>query len=176
MGYTGGEQGSPTYTAIGDHSEAFQLDFDPRQISYVKLLELVWEGHVATQRATSKQYQPAIFFHDDAQKEQAEKSRAARAAKLELAVDAIITPILPATTFTLAEDYHQKYSLQNEPTLAADLRRHYPTAKELIASTAAARVNGYLAFKGSKEQLLEEIDTLGLSAAGRAKLLEKRGL
>ncbi|MBW2732729.1 MAG: hypothetical protein JRH20_10085, partial [Deltaproteobacteria bacterium] len=58
----------------------------------------------------------------------------------------------------------------------ADFKHHYPSVAALIGSTGAARVNGYLAFKGSDEQLLQEIDLLGLSAAGRARLLEKRGI
>jgi hypothetical protein len=72
----------------------------------------------------------------------------------------------------MAEDYHQKYSLRQTRDLLQEFTTIYPAEADLVASTAAARMNGYLAGHGSREQLQGEIDRLGLSPAGRTRLLE----
>ena len=75
------------------------------------------------------------------------------------------TAILPASGFTLAEDYHQKYYLQQTPRLLQELSQYYPEARDLAGSIAAARLNGYVAGFGSATQLKEELPELGLSPA-----------
>lgn len=175
MGYAGGVAPSPTYHRIGDHSEAFQLDFDPAQISYEQLLTLVWQGHSPTSTSWSRQYRPAIFFHDAEQQRAATTSAVKHARALGIAREKIVTPIEALTSFTRAEDYHQKHDLQGQPRLATELRRYYPRMRDFVDSTAAARLNGYLARRGSKTQLLAELDALGLSARGRSLLLSLRG-
>lgn len=175
MGYAGGVAPKPTYQRIGDHSEAFQLDFDSAQISYAQLLALVWQGHSPTSTSWSRQYRSAIFFHDAAQKRVAEASAVALARSLGVAREKIVTPIEALTSFTRAEDYHQKHDLQGQPRLAAELRRYYPQMRDFVDSTAAARLNGYLARHGSQAQLRAELEGLGLSDTGRRLLLSLRG-
>ncbi len=118
-GYTGGTMPNPTYKAVcgGDtgHAEVIQIEFDPAQISYDQLLDIFWEAHDATtmnrQGADSgTQYRSAIFYHDDAQKAAALKSKAAAAKKFK---DPIVTEISPLPKFYPAEEYHQDYFRKN---------------------------------------------------------------
>jgi peptide-methionine (S)-S-oxide reductase len=109
-----------------------------------------------------------IFYHDDNQKRLAEESKARMAAKTGGQVH---TAILPATEFTLAEDYHQKYYLRQVPGLWRELSHFYPDLKSSVNSTAGARMNGYVAGYGSVVQLEEELPGLGLSPEAGQQLL-----
>jgi len=84
----------------------------------------------------------------------------------------IYAEIVPAGTFTLAEDYHQKYYLRGDSTLMAELSAIYPRDADFIASTAAARLNGFLGGHGGAERLREDLPRLGLSEAGQRHLLD----
>jgi hypothetical protein len=66
--------------------------------------------------------------------------------------------------FHLAEDYHQKYVLQANPEVAEELRAYYPDIARFTASTAAARLNGYLGGHGTLKQLNGELASFGLSS------------
>ena len=166
MGYTGGRTPSPTYHDLGDHTESFQVEFDPRVISYRALLELFWSGHHPGRRGWSAQYKAALFFHDTAQQCIAEETRNALLERY----GKVYTELLPHERFHLAEDYHQKYWLQNHTGLAREYATHFPRLADFVRSTATARVNGYLGGHGSARQLEQEIESLGLSAAGREAL------
>lgn len=163
MGYTGGTLKDPTYRKLGDHTESFQVDFDPAKISYERLLEIFWSSHNPCAGSYSRQYMSAIFVHDDGQRKAAEASREKVAAK----AGAVKTPILKLEKFYLAEDYHQKYELRNNGTLMREFAAIYPNDADFVNSTAAARVNAYLGGSGTKERLEKEIDRLGLSETGR---------
>jgi len=169
VGYAGGRKAHPTYEDLGDHTESIQIDFDPTKIPYEKLLDVFWANHNPTHAAYSRQYASLIFVHSAEQRRLAlaskEREEARRKAK-------IVTEILPATGFTLAEGYHQKYYLRGERELLGEFAAMFGSTAEFVNSTAAARVNGYLGGNGSMEQLREEIDKLGLSPAGRERLLE----
>ena len=169
VGYAGGTKEDPTYYSLGDHSETIQIDYDPTQISYQELLDVFWASHSPTSRPYSRQYMSIIFFHSDEQKRLAEESRDREAAKAE---DKIFTEIVPFSEFYLAEDYHQKYRLQQEPDLMAEFNAIYPTLKDFVDSTAAARVNGYVGGNSTLEALQAELEGLGLSPAGSKRLLE----
>jgi peptide-methionine (S)-S-oxide reductase len=97
------------------------------------------------------------------------KTRGQVAARLQCPV---YTEILPAGKFYLAEGYHQKYYLRQMPDLLAEFGAIYPTPKALVASTAAARVNGYIAGYGSLAELQADLDNLGLSATARQRLVD----
>jgi peptide-methionine (S)-S-oxide reductase len=71
----------------------------------------------------------------------------------------------------LAEDYHQKYRLQQDRLLLKEFRTLYPERQPFVDSTAAARVNGYLGGHGKAAEVEAEIGQLGLSLAGQERLL-----
>jgi peptide-methionine (S)-S-oxide reductase len=170
VGYTGGTKTNPTYHDLGDHTETIQIDFDPTQVSYRELLDIFWNSHSPITRAFSKQYSSIIFYHNVEQKRLAIETRDREAAKIQAA---IYTEIVPFSHFYIAEYYHQKYMLQLEPSLIKEFELMYPLPSDLIDSTAAARVNGYLGGHGSHKGLQVEIHDLGLSQPARTKLLNR---
>ena len=120
-GYIGGHKQNPTYdevsAGITGHTEAVEVAFDPRKVSYEQLLEVFWKNHDPT--ADNRQfcdvgthYRPAIFWHDEAQRKAAEASRAV-IEKTKKFPQRIVTPIERATRFWPAESYHQDYHLKN---------------------------------------------------------------
>ncbi len=112
-------------------------------------------------------------MHGEAQERVAEasKRRVAEAKTSRWFNRTIQTELLPAERFYLAEDYHQKYYLQNSPRLWGDILASYrDDTMGWINSTAAARLNGYIAGYASAGQLEEEIDRLGLSEPARTFL------
>lgn len=169
MGYSGGTKVNPTYRGLGDHSESIQIDYDPSQISYEKLLEIFWSSHNPTLRTWSTQYKAAIFYHNEDQKRLAFQTREYESSKRN---SKIVTEILPATDFYVAETYHQKYRLQQHRELMKEFRSMYPSEGDFVNSTAAARVNGYLDGYGTVDSLQEELNGLGLSPEQSKKLLD----
>ena len=113
-----------------------------------------------------------VFYHGERQQALALKTRDQVAARMQGPVS---TEILPAGPFTLAEGYHQKYYLRQRPDLLAEFEAIYPTPEALAGSTAAARVNGYLAGYGAPADLQTELDGLGLSPNSQQKLAELLG-
>jgi methionine-S-sulfoxide reductase len=168
VGYAGGTSANPDYGHIGDHTETVQVDYDPARISYTELLAVFWQSHAPTGRAWSQQYRNAVFYNDESQRRQALESKAALEQKLGKPVQ---TEIVPLRSFTWAEDYHQKYLLKSEHDLVRELQCIYPRQRDFDNSTAVARINGYAGGKGSREQLIREIDQLGLSERGRKLLM-----
>jgi len=118
VGYTGGHMKSPTYQDVcrdrTGHAEAIEIEFDPKIVSYEDLLSVFWRIHNPTTPDrqgfdVGSQYRSVIFFHDEAQKEAAEKSMEAFQQDKKLLGKKIVTEILPAKEFYAAEDYHQQY-------------------------------------------------------------------
>ena len=75
--------------------------------------------------------------------------------------------------FTLAELYHQKYYLQSNKFLMDEFLNSSSAVEDIIDSTTAARINGYIAGYGNSEDLKAEIDSYGLSEAGKQYLLKR---
>ena len=167
VGYAGGKTADPTYSRMGDHTETVQVDFDPDRISYERLLDIFWKEHDPGSRMVSRQYMNAVFYHDDAQKQAANRSKERLSAETGRVVR---TSIVPVRTFTLAEDYHQKYTLGRNTDIMRRMRAIYPEMRDFVNSTAAARLNGYLGGKGTRVQLDKEIRLLGLTEAGEKHL------
>jgi len=132
----------------------FQLDYDPRMLSYEQLLDQLFAGRAA-RPAYSRQYMQGVFCTD------AKQEAAARARGLAV-------PIVPNARFYLAEDYHQKYYLRHDSILMKELAGYSP--KQFVESTVAARLNGYVAGSGTPAQLREELPQLGLSSGAVAHL------
>ncbi|MCP3953620.1 MAG: peptide-methionine (S)-S-oxide reductase [Desulfobacterales bacterium] len=167
VGYAGGETENPDYGNIGDHTEAVQVDYDPRRISYAQLLDIFWASHTPDNRSWLTQYRNAIFYHDAKQRAASDASRKALAAKTGKTIRTVVAPL---RSFTLAENYHQKYLLKQRTDLTAEMVRIYPLDRDFIDSTAVARLNGYVGGNGSALHLAREIDSLGLSDTGRQTL------
>ena len=114
----------------------------------------------------------AVFYRNDDQKKLAEASVAKAAEKAGIEVAKVKTKIIPATDFTYAEDYHQKYRLRRYPTLIKELEAIYPDFVDLSNSTVATKLNAYAGGYGTKEQLEAEITEFGLSEAAQSELLK----
>ncbi|HUG81448.1 MAG TPA: peptide-methionine (S)-S-oxide reductase MsrA [Bryobacterales bacterium] len=120
-GYTGGPEVNPSYEQVSSgstqHREAVQIEYDPKRVSYEKLLEVFWRnidpldgrGQFCDK---GRHYTSAIFALDDAQRAAAEQSKAAIEAEGRLD-GKIRTDILAAGPFYAAEDYHQDYYMKN---------------------------------------------------------------
>lgn len=116
-GYMGGTTVNPTYeqvcTGETGHAEAVQVTFDPTVVTYSKLLEIFWRNiDPTTENAQfadqGTQYRTAVFFHSEGQKRLAEVSKRALAASGKFTGE-IVTEIVPASTYYMAEDDHQDY-------------------------------------------------------------------
>jgi peptide methionine sulfoxide reductase MsrA len=172
VGYAGGTTSHPTYHDLGDHSESFQVDYDPKVMSFARLLEEFWSCPNPCGQSGLRQYQSIIFYHNEEQKRLALASQVREARRRPEAFD---TPILPVGEFTLAEDYHQKFYLRQYPKVEKELAAFYPDSLAWINSTAAMKLNAYFAGHGTWNVLEKEIDRLGLSAAGRKAVLNFMG-
>lgn len=168
VGYMGGTTADPTYENLGDHTETVKLEYDPSVISYEDLLAVFFGSHDCSVSGAKRQYMSVVFFYDADQERLAHEAKEAMETTLGAVVE---TEILPAGTFYLAEDYHQKHTLQGYESFMREFRVMYPEFSDLIDSTAAARVNGYLSGYGTEEQLRRELDSLGLSEEAKKRLL-----
>jgi peptide-methionine (S)-S-oxide reductase len=119
-GFMGGRVKKPTYEQVcgGDsgHAEVVQVVFDPKKISYEKILAWFWDLHDPTTlnrqgNDVGTQYRSAIFYHSDGQKKTAETSKAAAAANFK---DPVVTEITAVSEFYPAPADHQDYYFQNK--------------------------------------------------------------
>lgn len=124
-GYMGGKIPNPTYREIctgkTGHAEVIQIKYDPRVISFSKLLEIFWQTHDPTtlnrQGAdVGTQYRSAIFYHSEEQNELA-KSFKQKLDESKAFENPIVTEITAATAFYPAEAYHQNYYRLNQQAL-----------------------------------------------------------
>lgn len=137
-------------------------------MTYEELLDVFWSSHNPVSPAYSSQYRSVVFYHNEEQKQLAMQSRSNQAMRLGTRV---FVEIVPAETFYPAEDYHQKYRLRQQSQILQEYQAIYPQIGDFVASTAVARVNGYLGSYGSCERLREEhLGSLGLSQEGRDRL------
>jgi peptide-methionine (S)-S-oxide reductase len=123
VGYAAGYTPNPTYeevcTGRTGHNEVVRVVYDPKVISYEELLRSFWEGHDPTQgmrqgNDRGTQYRSGIYTVNDAQREAAERTKAAYQERLGAAgYGPITTEILEAGPFYMAEDYHQQYLHKN---------------------------------------------------------------
>jgi len=157
VGYAGGTKDKPSYYSLGDHTETVDLDYDPEVTDYDKLLKMFWNNHNPTINC-SRQYMSAIFYHDDEQKAKAEETMKEAQQK---ARGKITTQILPADKFWEAEDYHQKYLLQQHPWVVTAL--DIDPGEDLINSHVAARLNGYIGGYGKSSMFDVEWEKLGIN-------------
>jgi len=120
-GYAGGSQPNPSYeevcTGTTGHAESVQITFDPAVISYKRLLQIFFTVHDPTtlnrQGAdVGSQYRSVIFYHDQGQKETAERV-IQETNEAGIWGRPIVTEVIPFTAFYRAEEYHQRYYKNN---------------------------------------------------------------
>jgi peptide-methionine (S)-S-oxide reductase len=118
-GYAGGKKKNPTYEEVSagttGHTEVVQVTYDPKKITYEKLLDVFWRNidPLTPNRQfcdVGSQYRAAIFYHDEDQKRLAEASKKALGKRFK---EPIVTEIVRFTEFYPAEDYHQDYYTKN---------------------------------------------------------------
>ncbi len=117
VGYTGGKTRNPNYKEVctdqTGHAEAVEVEYDPAELSYDKLLDVFWENHDPTQLNRQgpdwgTQYRSTIFYTSPEQEMAAQESKE-KLEKSHRFNKPIVTEIVPAVTFYEAEDYHQQY-------------------------------------------------------------------
>jgi len=117
VGYMGGHFENPSYldvlSRITGHAEVCHVDYDPSVVSYEVLLNIFWSIHDPTSlnrqgADRGQQYRSVIFFHTPEQEQISKRSKEnlERSSKYD---KAIVTQIQPASTYWLAEEYHQQY-------------------------------------------------------------------
>jgi peptide-methionine (S)-S-oxide reductase len=120
-GYMGGRMPNPTYEAVcsgqSGHAEVVQVTFDPKVVSYREILEIFFAIHDPTTlnrqgNDVGTQYRSAIFYHSPEQKQVAQEV-IARLTKEKVFDQAIVTEVVPAGPFYIAEEYHQEYFARN---------------------------------------------------------------
>ncbi len=120
-GYMGGTKKNPSYEEVSlgttGHAEVVQVLYDPKKVSYEKLLDVFWKNVDPTVRDRQfcdigSQYRTAIFYHTDEQKRLAEASKKVLAKTKPFRED-IVTPVVPGGEFWPAEDYHQDFYVKN---------------------------------------------------------------
>jgi peptide-methionine (S)-S-oxide reductase len=120
-GYAGGTVENPTYEEVCDgttgHAEVTQITYDPNVVTYDELLEVFWKTHDPTTlnrqgNDVGTQYRSVIFYHNDGQKQLAEKYKS-ELDKSGAWDRPIVTEISPLTNYFPAENYHQDYYNNN---------------------------------------------------------------
>ncbi|MGY4690515.1 peptide-methionine (S)-S-oxide reductase MsrA [Salibacterium sp. K-3] len=130
-GYTGGHTANPSYedvkTGETGHREAVQIEFDPDVFPYEKLLSLYWPQIDPTDDGgqfhdRGPQYRTAVFYHNETQRQLAEKTRQ-EVADSGRFKEPVVTEILPATIFYPAESHHQDFYKKEKETYLEDRRK-----------------------------------------------------
>lgn len=146
VGYAGGTKANPSYHDLGDHTEVFQVDYLPDELSYSDLLDRVFRSHDPSRQTSTVQYQNVILASTSAQVDALKSHLAAN----DLHVDTIETRVERLSGFTLAESYHQKHSLRGTQSLL-DVETAGYDDDDLRESPAAAKLNGYAAGRDLSE-------------------------
>jgi peptide-methionine (S)-S-oxide reductase len=115
VGYTGGENDTPTYERHPGHAEALKLTYDPSVTNMAELFDYFFQIHDPTTmnrqgNDTGSSYRSAIFYKGDEQKAEAESAIERNQPYWKAK---IVTQLEPLTTFWTAEDYHQDYLQKN---------------------------------------------------------------
>ena len=117
VGYMGGKMQKPTYEDVctdgSGHAEVVQVKYDPSKVKFEELLDVFWNNHnpTTTDRQgpdEGSQYRSVIFYYTEEQKKTAMKSKE-NLEKSKKFQNPVVTKIVKASEFWMAEDYHQRY-------------------------------------------------------------------
>jgi len=120
-GYAGGQVENPTYEEVSaggtGHTESIEVTYDPSKVTYEDLLDVFWRNVDPTTPNAQfcdhgSQYRTAIFYHNETQKQLIDESRE-RLDASKTFPESIVTEVLPASAFYIAEDYHQDFYTKN---------------------------------------------------------------
>ncbi len=163
-GYTGGEKENPNYKEVSsgtsDHVEAIQVIYDESKISYKELLDVFWEQIDPTDSQgqfvdRGSQYKTAIFYHNESQRELAEKSKE-ELEKSKVFDKPIATAIRKFMKFYPAEEYHQDYYKKNP--LKYKFYRYNSGRDQFLEKIWGDKLDDYK--KPSKEELKKILTTM----------------
>ena len=141
VGYAGGTSRDPTYHSLGNHTEVFQVEFDPDTISYRELLDLAFESHIPRHQTGKTQYQNVVLTATNAQQATLTEFLSSQG----FTADGIGTRIEQLSRFYPAEDYHQKYKLRSVSSLMDAFDDAGYDDEAVRESPIAAKLNGYAA-------------------------------
>jgi len=154
VGYAGGTKRDPTYHSLGDHTEVFQVEFNPNRIAYHDLLELVFESHNPQHQTRKTQYQNVVFAATASQRATIDEFLTTQG----FTADGIETRIERLSRFYPAEEYHQKYKLRSVSSFMDAFDAAEYTDIDLRESPTAAKLNAYAA--GHDVAVSEELEQL----------------
>jgi len=126
---------------------------------------MFWANHCALYNS-SRQYMSAIWYHDEEQKKIAFKSKEQQEVLQKRKLTTVIEPL---REFYLAEDYHNKYLLQNNTKLSKCFKK--TPLSQFVDSTPASKINGYLGGNGTIDQLMGEIESFNLPTDAQNELI-----
>jgi len=141
VGYAGGTEPDPSYHSLGEHTEAFQVDYDPGGRSFVDLLDTVFANHSPTRQTRKTQYQDVVFATTPDQRDAIDTYLE----EYDLPVSEVETRVERLDRFHPAEDYHQKYNLRSARRIVNAFEEAGYDDVDLRESPAAAKLNGQAA-------------------------------
>lgn len=141
VGYAGGRKDNPSYHALGDHTEVVQVDYDPEQLSFTELVEHAFQQHNPHQQPPKRQYHHIIFTATVEQEATLETYLETNGYD----TDTLATRIEPVETFSVAESYHQKFTLRGKRWITDVFTEAGYDKQEIRESPAAATLNGHVA-------------------------------
>lgn len=145
---------------MGDHTETIQIDYDPAIISYEELLQVALAQGDFIGMPISRQYRSVVLYQN--------------AHQLKVARNLKIKQLEPLGSFTRAEDYHQKYYLQ-QSAVAEEFYQRYPDARSFTDSTAVTRANGIVGGYVNSARLEQLVPKLGVTQSARKALFGMAG-
>lgn len=169
-GYAGGTTPDPTHKNMADHTETVEVDYNPALVTYQELLEVFFQSHNPNRKPyRQREYISLILYHDEKQKEAAERKKLE---KERIAGEEVKTEISPYSGFTVAKERQQKWHIKRNKEAIKRLGQLYVTADQLLDSTLAARMNGLAKGYGSLEKVKSEVKNWQIEESRRAVFLE----
>lgn len=166
VGYAGGKELDPTYRDIKDHTEVLKVDYDDGIVSYKELAEVFFNSHSIDFPVLNNQYKSLVLYKEDSEYDTIMQliSQIRDMKKID-----VYTDVQRLDIFYPAENYHQKYYLQNTMDIMIEFEKKYPKFKDFVNATDSARVNGYIKGYGDVNRL-EKDSYIDLSDRGIYRL------